>query len=124
MEEQSRVCIPTEELSIENCRSLANPQTTYPQIHVIAVRDVVNSSGVTNFRFHDLCHTFASLLVQADVDLYKVQRLLGHKDGRMTQRYAHLTRERLASAVSRLDDVSHSLDIVHAKEKGVALATP
>jgi site-specific recombinase XerD len=54
---------------------------------------------VTNFRFHDLRHTFASALVQKGVDLYRVQRLLGHRDGRMTQRYAHLAPETLLEAV-------------------------
>lgn len=39
--------------------------------------------------FHDLRHTFATRLVQRGIDLYKVQRLLGHKTNHMTQRYAH-----------------------------------
>ena len=49
--------------------------------------------------FHTLRHTFASRLVQSGVDLYRVQKLLGHKTAVMTQRYAHLAAEDLRDAV-------------------------
>jgi integrase len=55
--------------------------------------------GMSDFRFHDLRHEFASQLVKSGVDIYRVQRLLGHKDSRMTQRYAHLEVEDLRKAV-------------------------
>jgi integrase len=58
---------------------------------------------IEDFHFHDLRHTFASRLVQSGVDIYAVQKLLGHKDGRMTQRYAHLSISTLRDAVSKLD---------------------
>lgn len=42
-------------------------------------------------RPHDLRHTFASLLASSgEVTLFEVQKLLGHKDIRSTERYAHL----------------------------------
>jgi len=65
----------------------------------IAFKRACRHASVTDFRFHDLRHTFASVLVQRGVDLYRVQRLLGHRDGRMTQRYAHLAPENLREAV-------------------------
>lgn len=40
--------------------------------------------------FHSLRHTFASWLAMADVDLYRIQKLMRHKTFAMTQRYAHL----------------------------------
>ncbi|MEW6375607.1 MAG: site-specific integrase [Thermodesulfobacteriota bacterium] len=70
-----------------------------------AFKNALEKSRIENFRFHDLRHTFASALVQKGVDLYQVQRLLGHKDGRMTQRYAHLAPENLRDAVLKLDKV-------------------
>jgi integrase len=75
----------------------------------IAFRRACEAVGVTNFRFHDLRHTFASALVQRGVDLYRVQRLLGHRDGRMTQRYAHLALENLRDAVRVFNDDYHKI---------------
>ena len=57
---------------------------------------------IPDFRFHDLRHTFATRLVQRGVDLYKVQRLLGHKTQHMTQRYAHHSPESLRDGVNVL----------------------
>ena len=41
-------------------------------------------------RFHDLRHTFASHWVMGGGDLFKLQKILGHKTVQMTMRYAHL----------------------------------
>ncbi len=84
-----------------------------------ALRRACKKAGITEFRFHDLRHTFASQLVQLGVDLYTVQRLMGHKDGRMTQRYAHLSQEKLRGAVKVLDRLRHDYAIVEGKEKGL-----
>jgi integrase len=40
--------------------------------------------------FHDLRHTFASHWVMAGGDVFKLQKILGHKTVQMTMRYAHL----------------------------------
>jgi integrase len=58
---------------------------------------------IEEFHFHDLRHTFATRLVQAGIDLYKVQQLLGHKSPIMTQRYAHHYPESLRDGVEILD---------------------
>ena len=50
---------------------------------------------------HGLRHVYASMLASSgEVDLYTLQRLLTHKDPRMTQRYAHLRDETLIRASS------------------------
>lgn len=46
-------------------------------------------ASLLELHFHDLRHTFATRLVQHGVELYTIQRLLGHKNPSMTQRYAH-----------------------------------
>lgn len=50
----------------------------------------VKAAGVPYGTPHDMRHTAASWLVQAGVDLYRVQALLGHEKPTTTQRYAHL----------------------------------
>ena len=68
-------------------------------------RLALGKAQIDDFHFHDLRHTFATRLVQAGVDLYKVQRLLGHKSPIMTQRYAHHYPESLRDGVEILDRV-------------------
>ncbi|HEU5201425.1 MAG TPA: site-specific integrase [Nitrospira sp.] len=68
-----------------------------------AFYSALQKAEITDFRFHDLRHTFATRLAQAGVDLYKVQRLLGHKSPSMTQRYAHHSPESLREGVLILE---------------------
>lgn len=77
-------------------------------------RLALKKAGIMDFHFHDLRHTFATRLVQAGVELYKVQRLLGHKSPIMTQRYAHHYPESLRDGVETLDrpwPVSQSITV-------------
>lgn len=63
----------------------------------------VQKAGIENFHYHDLRHTFASRLVMKGVDLYTVSKLLGHSSVAQTSRYAHLSPDHLAGAVTVLD---------------------
>ena len=67
------------------------------------LNSALKTAKVHDLHFHDLRHTFATRMVQAGVDLYKVQRLLGHKSPVMTQRYAHHYPESLRDGVEVLD---------------------
>ncbi|MEI8013147.1 MAG: tyrosine-type recombinase/integrase [Candidatus Omnitrophota bacterium] len=60
----------------------------------------LRKSGITNFHFHDLRHTFASQLVMAGVDLNTVR----DGDITMTLRYAHLAPSYKQRAVDMLVD--------------------
>ena len=64
-----------------------------------AFQTACRRSGIEDFRFHDLRHTFASWAVQNGADLYRVSRILGHSTLQMTTRYAHLATEHLHEVV-------------------------
>jgi integrase len=63
---------------------------------------VLVEAQITDFSWHCLRHSFASRLVQSGVNVYEVQRLMGHSSIKVTERYAHLNDTVLASAVDVL----------------------
>jgi len=60
----------------------------------LAVSELGLNDHVTDpkhrFTFHCLRHTHASMLIEAGVNLYVVQKQLGHSTPTVTQRYAHV----------------------------------
>ena len=63
----------------------------------------LSQAKIKDFHFHDLRHTFASHMIMAGIDLVAVKELLGHKDIKMTLRYAHLAPAHKRKAVNILD---------------------
>jgi integrase len=68
------------------------------QISVAFMR-AVRRAGIEDFRLHDCRHTFASYQAMAGIQARGLQTLLGHRDGRMTARYSHLSDAYLKAAV-------------------------
>jgi integrase len=69
-----------------------NPKTRKPPVSIFYAWDSIRTKvGLKELRLHDLRHSFARFLVNSGRSLYEVQRLLGHRDPKMTMRYAHLS---------------------------------
>jgi len=62
----------------------------------------VRRAGIADFRLHDCRHTFASYQAMSGTVGKGLQDLLGHRDGRMTERYTHIADAYLADAVERV----------------------
>lgn len=68
---------------------------------------VCETAGIDSMRIHDLRHSFATIAVMSGASLYDVQKLLGHSDIGMTQRYAHMVDDTLQRAT---DNVSQMIE--------------
>ena len=68
-----------------------------------AWKKVLKRAGISNFRWHDLRHHFASRLVQHGVPLNTVRDLLGHSSVGTSLRYAHLAPDQRREAVAKLN---------------------
>ena len=66
-----------------------------------------SQAGISDFRIHDLRHTFASWLVMDGVPLYDVSKLLRHSNIRMTEKYAHLAADHLQKAIANRGFSAH-----------------
>ena len=73
--------------------------------HTKAWKKALQRAGVQNFRWHDLRHTFASLLVSGGASLEMIGRLLGHTQIGTTQRYAHLIDSPLRAGVNAVGEM-------------------
>lgn len=63
--------------------------------------------GLPSIRFHDLRHTFASLLLEAGESPKVIQELLGHSTITTTMDiYAHVTKKGKVKAIERLDKMT------------------
>jgi integrase len=65
-------------------------------------RAALAASGIKDFRFHDLRHTFASYMAMSGATLREIADVLGHKNIQQTMKYAHLLPSHTAAVVERM----------------------
>jgi len=69
-------------------------------------KPAVEAAGLRDLRFHDLRHTFGSMLIAQGQDLKYVQTQLGHSSIQVTvDVYGHLLKKSNPDAVARLDEM-------------------
>jgi len=78
---------------------------------MVCFERAVEASGISDFHFHDLRHTFATRLRAANVHEYDIADLLGHsttpgetRNTKVTRGYAHGVPQRLRDAVNSLEE--------------------
>ena len=72
-----------------------NPRTGKPYASRRSAWETLRErAGLPDLRFHDLRHTFASMMLDAGADIVDVQQALGHTQLKTTTVYLHLTEGR------------------------------
>lgn len=81
-------------------------------------RELLEKYCLRHIRFHDLRHTFASLLINQDVPLINVSNFLGHSDLSTTANiYAHLDKASKQASAAVISDILQG-ENRHAQPKG------
>lgn len=81
-------------------------------------RELLEKYGLRHIRFHDLRHTFASLLINQDVPLINVSNFLGHSDLSTTANiYAHLDKASKQASAAVISDILQR-ENQHVQPKG------
>ncbi|MEW8221949.1 MAG: site-specific integrase [Candidatus Thiodiazotropha taylori] len=74
------------------------------QVNTKSWKSALMRAGISDFRWHDLRHTWASWHVQAGTPLNVLQELGGWESIEMVRRYAHLAPEHLAVHAERISE--------------------
>jgi hypothetical protein len=62
----------------------------------------LEKAGIIKFRFHDLRHTYAAHWVMNGGSIYTLQKILRHSSLSITEKYAHLAPDYMATEVRQV----------------------
>ena len=97
------------------CNLVGNMLCPSDRIFRERLHDVLDAAGFVRptegrrthyITFHDLRHTFASHWMMNHGDLFRLQKILGHKSTELTLRYAHLSPNAFAGDRGRFDNLA------------------
>ncbi|MGV9008459.1 tyrosine-type recombinase/integrase [Brevundimonas sp.] len=102
--------VPLSKAAIEILKSLPrfnkcpwvvpNPETFMPFVSIKNSWNTAKKSArMPYLRIHDLRHSAASFMINSNIDIYTVGKVLGHASYQSTMRYSHLSQESLLAAV-------------------------
>lgn len=76
--------------------------------------------------FHQARHTYASIITLSQgVPLDTVRELMGHRDWRATQIYAHLTNDKVSEDMGRLQErIGNKFELTDNKRAEIVISTP
>ena len=63
----------------------------------------LEKSEITDFRWHDLRHTYATDEIKKGMPIYTLSKMMGHSNVSVTEKYAHLYTEDLHEAKRKVD---------------------
>lgn len=90
--------------------------------HNVTWTAALRRAGISDFRWHDLRHTWATWQRQAGTPTHELQRLGGWLTASMVERYAHLAPDQLAGAAGRIDAVLPNYDLTTLEPFGNVVA--
>ena len=116
---------------IDKYRGIAPNGRLFPMLSCsktnINLKKIASICGIERrVTFHQARHTYASVITLSQgVPLDTVRELMGHRDWRATQIYAHLTNDKVSEDMGRLQErIGNKFELTDNKRAEVVIPTP